>query len=194
MKTKTIMLGAIFAMVCVYGANALTEAECDVTPGMTWENGACMISCGPNEMVLYTGDGQQSCVPEFEIKAGDYVTYKYGEIIKYHDSDVYFGDINWFEEANRVNVGKNITEINGLCARNKTPQANLPGSPYPDEEGPNCWCQIKTDTQISRWVFRSTSSDGASCASKCVLNCAEDLASKNRNNLKDAILKNLENK
>ena len=42
MKTKTIMLGAIFAMVCVYGANALTEAECDVTPGMTWADGTCM--------------------------------------------------------------------------------------------------------------------------------------------------------
>jgi len=49
MKTKTIMLGAIFAMVCVYGANALTEAECDVTPGMTWNGTTCIGEGTGNE-------------------------------------------------------------------------------------------------------------------------------------------------
>jgi len=39
---KKLMLGAILAMICVYGANALTEAECDVTPGMNWDGTTCV--------------------------------------------------------------------------------------------------------------------------------------------------------
>ena len=58
MKTKTLILGAIFAMICVYGANALTEEECDVTPGMVWDGAACVNTDATNSTVL----SKEECV------------------------------------------------------------------------------------------------------------------------------------
>jgi len=40
---KTILFGALLTIICIHGANAMDEMECDVTPGMVWESGACMM-------------------------------------------------------------------------------------------------------------------------------------------------------
>ena len=61
MKTKTIMLGAMFATLFAFGTNgafAIDEMECDVTPGMTWEDGMCMAEEIADEMATEKGQAK----------------------------------------------------------------------------------------------------------------------------------------
>ena len=188
MKTKTIMLGALLTAVFAFSINdaiAIDEMECDVTPGMTWQDGACvgesaMDSCGPNEVLLYEGEGQQSCASKDGFNTdGKYVVYDYAADQTYNGQKVWYGEINWFEEAQKIvkkEKNKNLSEIHGLCARNRMLKYNQPGNPYPSQDGRHCWCRIKADSKTYGWVFSFFSISSAYCARSCVNFCASNVA------------------
>jgi len=166
MKIKTIILGAILATVCMYGANALTEAECDVTPGMNWDGAACMDAAG----------GQNGA----EFKEGkEYVVYRYGVEQTYNGHIVDPGVVDWFQDAKKVLKKENninLSEIHSMCANNRMPDFHQVGNPEYSKTGNFCWCRIKTDKKISDWIFGYNHHSSKSCAIDCVSHCADGIA------------------
>ena len=172
MKTKTLILCAMFATLFVFsmnGANALPnpsilEEACDVTPGMTWHGNKCVDESTVGESPAEYREGIE------------YVVYKQGADQTYSGKKVHYVDVDWLERIEQE-YGISLSEVRGLCARNRTTEHNQFGDPYYDKDGKNCWCQVETENnEISGWVFGYDSDTSAGCAQNCVVRCADFIA------------------
>jgi len=159
------MFTALFAF-SMNNANALTEEECDVTPGMNWDGAKCMDAAGEQNGTEYR-------------EGIEYIVYKHGVVQTYNGKEVYTGpngySINKVKELVEGD-GKNFLELHALCASNSGTKGQ-PGNPQYSETGDNCWCRIKTVQGTSSWVFskKSTKNDGGpDCAEYCGYYCATD--------------------
>ena len=170
MKTKTLILCAMLVALFAFGmngANALTEAECDVTPGMTWDGAKCVDAAGEQNPTEYR-------------EGIEYIVYKHGAVQTYNAQKVNYDNmVDWSREAqNIIKKEKNInlSEIHGLCANNRMPRYDQIGNPYYSKDGKNCWCQVIADGKTSGWVFRTVEESSEFCARNCIFLCAHDVA------------------
>ena len=170
------LLTAVFAF-SINGANAVTEAECDVTPGMVWENGAC----SPLDDVVTTTETRTG--PKgTTVQRESYVIYNHGAKDKYNGETVYYGSTDLLIEAQKIFTKKSLylEEIHGMCADNKVSYGEK-GHPNYSATGENCWCRIKINGKTSDWHdggkadTRRDKDSWKRCAEHCARWCAVDL-------------------
>jgi len=185
------MFAALFAF-SMNNANALTEEECDVTPGMNWDGAACMDA----DATTPTPAGE--CTPSSEYSCyAPNQTYQ-GHKVKY--------DSKWLGTAKQYVMGelmlknKKLTHreasdmahtlrIYGKCSdiRPQYTGTSFNGTPDFSATGEACWCQINVSQKESNWVYVTNDSD---CMSSCAYTCAMNL-SFNLSSITEPLVKSL---
>ena len=165
------MFAALFAF-SMNNANALTEEECDVTPGMNWDGAACMDADAATDAAE---------------PSNGHIAYKY-EGKKEYTSQVYgghrvVGDVkDHFAIAKPIvkrEINQNLLGIEAKCSSDDGYLFETRGYLKTDF-GDHCWCRLETDKKTSRWVkaVGYPNSSVAPCVERCPGRCAIEVAGK----------------